>query len=116
MRAIHIYRNGTLAGTLTEENRRHYVFRYVDAYFYDSKMPPISLTLPKTQQEYSSSFLFPFFFNMLSEGVNRKLQCTQLKIDEDDHFGLLAATAQYDTIGAITVKAIDNEQLTIDNG
>jgi serine/threonine-protein kinase HipA len=41
---------------------------------------------------------------MLSEGVNRKLQCTQLRIDETDNFGLLLATAQFDTIGAITVK------------
>jgi HipA-like protein len=43
---------------------------------------------------------------MLSEGVNRKLQCRLLKIDEDDNFGLLMATAQYDTIGAITVKTL----------
>ncbi len=103
---MEIYRNGTLVGTLTEENRKHYVFRYDDHYFNDSNMPPVSLTLPKTQQEYRSSLLFPFFFNMLSEGVNRQLQCTQLRIDEDDNFGLLSATAQYDTIGAITVKPI----------
>ena len=108
MRAMEIYRNGALAGILKEENRKRYVFRYDDNYFKDSNKPPISLTLPKTQQEYSSSFLFPFFFNMLSEGVNRKLQTTQLRIDEDDNFGLLAATAQYDTIGAVTVKAIEN--------
>lgn len=106
MRVMEIYRNGTLAGTLTEENRKHYVFRYDDGYFNASNQPPISLTLPKTQQEYSSSFLFPFFFNMLSEGVNRKLQCTLLRIDEEDHFGLLAATAQSDTIGAVVVKPI----------
>ncbi len=106
MRAIEIYRNGILAGTLTEENRQHYVFRYDDNYFNDANKPGISLTLPKTQKEYSSKFLFPFFFNMLSEGVNRKLQSTQLRIDEEDNFGLLAATAQYDTIGAITVKPI----------
>ena len=85
---MEIYRNGTLAGILTEENRQHFVFRYDDIYF------------------YSSEFLFPFFFNMLSEGVNRKLQSTQLRIDEEDNFGLLMATAQYDTIGAITVKPI----------
>jgi hypothetical protein len=30
---------------------------------------------------------------MLSEGVNRKLQSTQLRIDEEDNFGLLMATA-----------------------
>lgn len=107
MRAVEVYRNGVLAGILTEENRRHYVFRYDDEYFNDSDKPPISLTLPKMQQEYSSSFLFPFFFNMLSEGANRKLQSTQLKIDEEDSFGLLATTAQYDTIGAVTVKPIE---------
>lgn len=106
MRAMEIFRNGILAGTLTEENRKRYVFRYDDNYFIDANTPGISLTLPKTQKEYSSEFLFPFFFNMLSEGVNRKLQCTHLRIDEEDNFGLLAATAQYDTIGAITVKPI----------
>ncbi|TVR40557.1 MAG: phosphatidylinositol kinase [Cryomorphaceae bacterium] len=103
---MEIYRNGTLAGTLTEENRKHYIFRYDDQYFNDLSKPPISLTLPKTYQEYSSNYLFPVFFNMLSEGVNRKFQSTHLKIDEDDHFGLLGATAQFDTIGAITVKPI----------
>ncbi len=106
MRAVEIYRNGILAGILTEENRKHYVFRYDDNYYNDTSKQAISLTLPKTQKEYSSEFLFPFFFNMLSEGVNRKLQSVQLRIDEDDNFGLLAATAQYDTIGAITVKPI----------
>ena len=103
---MEIYRNGTLAGTLTEENRQHFVFRYDDNYFSDASKPAISLTLPKTQKEYSSEFLFPFFFNMLSEGVNRKLQSTQLRIDEEDNFGLLMATAQCDTIGAVTVKPI----------
>lgn len=104
MRAIEIYRNGILAGILTEENRQHYVFKYDDNYFNDTSKVAISLTLPKSQKEYSSKFLFPFFFNMLSEGVNRRLQSTLLRIDEEDNFGLLAATAQYDTIGAITVK------------
>jgi len=103
---MEIYRNGIIAGTLTEENRQHYVFKYDDKYFNDASKAAISLTLPKTQKEYSSKFLFSFFFNMLSEGVNRKLQSTQLRIDEEDNFGLLAATAQYDTIGAITVKPI----------
>lgn len=108
MRALEIYRNGILAGILTEENRQHYVFRYDDDYFNDASKPGISVTMPKSQKEYSSKFLFPFFFNMLSEGVNRKLQSTQLRIDEEDNFGLLAATAQYDTIGAITVKPVGN--------
>jgi serine/threonine-protein kinase HipA len=47
---------------------------------------------------------------MLSEGVNRKLQSVQLRLDEEDDFGLLSATAKYDTIGAITVKPIMNHE------
>lgn len=106
MRQAAVYRNGLLAGTLREENPQQYVFRYEDAYFTDSSKAALSLTLPKTHQEYHSPYLFPFFFNMLSEGVNRKLQSTQLRIDEKDHFGLLLATAQFDTVGAVTVKPL----------
>lgn len=106
MRTLEIYRNGILAGLLIEENRKQYIFRYYEKYYIDDNNPAISLTLPKSQKEYRSEFLFPFFFNMLSEGENRKLQSIQLRIDEEDHFGLLGATAQYDTIGAITVKPI----------
>jgi HipA-like protein len=106
MRTLEIYRNGILAGILIEENRNSYIFRYDNSYINDNSKAAISLTLPKTKQEYKSEYLFPFFFNMLSEGENKKLQITQLKIDENDNFGLLMATAQYDTIGAITVKPV----------
>lgn len=106
MRKLEIYRNGIFAGLLIEENRNHYIFIYDEKYFIDDNKPAISLTLPKKQIEYNSECLFPLFFNMLSEGANRKLQSKHLKIDEEDDFGLLAATAQCDTIGAITVKPI----------
>lgn len=95
-----------MVGMLTEESRSSYIFRYDDRWFTDANKPAVSLTLPKSQQEYHSKYLFPFFFNLLSEGVNRQLQSRQLKIDEADHFGFLLATAQYDTIGAITVQPI----------
>lgn len=107
MRKLKIYRNREFAGILTELSRENYVFAYEETYYNDNSKPPISLTMPKSQKEYNSPFLFPFFFNMLSEGVNRQLQCRLLKIDEQDHFGLLSATAQYDTIGAITVKPLE---------
>jgi HipA-like protein len=108
MRKLAIYRNKEYAGTLTEETRDKYVFKYDDAYYSDTSKPAISLTLPKSQKEYYSPVLFPFFFNMLSEGVNRQLQSRLLKIDEQDNFGLLSATASYDTIGAVTVKPIES--------
>ncbi len=104
MRKAEVYRNGQLAGTLTEEARHSYVFVYDMSYYANPQKPAVSLTLPKTRQVHKSEYLFPFFFNMLSEGANRMLQSKYLRIDEEDHFGLLLQTAQYDTIGAVTVK------------
>lgn len=106
MRKVKIYQNGQLSGTLIQNNRNSYTFRYDDIWFADETLPAISLTLPKTQKEFHSKYLFPFFFNMLSEGINKKLQCRQLKIDDNDYFSLLIATATDETIGAITVKPI----------
>ncbi len=107
MRKAAVYRNKELAGILTEDDQGHYTFTYTDEWFADREKPAVSLTLPKSQREYRSDFLFPFFFNMLSEGVNRNLQCRTLRIDEKDHFGLLLATAGDDTIGAVTIQPID---------
>ncbi|MEM9885130.1 MAG: HipA N-terminal domain-containing protein [Bacteroidota bacterium] len=107
MRKAAVFRNDIFAGTLIEENRHQYVFVYDDLYFLNKDYPPISLTLPKTQKRYEEAYLFPFFYNMLSEGSNKELQCLHLKIDENDHFDLLVKTAQYDTIGPIRVKEIE---------
>jgi HipA-like protein len=106
MRKAEIYSNDILAGILTETDSGKYVFTYDSTFFKDKTKPGISLTMPKKQPEYTSEQLFPFFYNMLSEGTNRLVQSKQLKIDEHDFFGLLLATAQFDTIGAITVKQI----------
>lgn len=106
MRQAEVYINRVLAGILIEENRNSFVFQYNETYFADQNKPAVSLTLPKTQKEFRNKFLFPVFSNILSEGANRKLQSRLLKIDEEDDFGILLATAQYDTVGAITVKQI----------
>jgi HipA-like protein len=106
MRQAAVYRNGELVGHLTERSRTDYLFKYDKTWFDNPTKPALSLTIPKTRQEHQNEILFPFFFNMLSEGVNKRLQSTQLRIDEQDSFGLLLATAQYDTIGAITVKPV----------
>lgn len=107
MRKGNVFFNGILAGVLIEETRNNYVFRYEEQYFVNSGLPDISLTLPKSQKEFYSAYLFPFFSNMLAEGVNRQLQTRQFQIDEEDSFGLLLATAGYDTIGAVTIKPAD---------
>lgn len=106
MRKAAIYSNEKLAGTLTETDEGKYVFEYQDDYLKDNQSRAISLTFPKRKEAYISDYLFPFFYNMLSEGANKASQCSTLKIDENDAFGLLLATAGHDTIGAITVKKL----------
>lgn len=105
MRKGKVYIAGRLAGEILEFSPHEYVFRYDDGYYADPTTHAVSLTMPKTKKEYRSDHLFPFFYNMLSEGHNRKAQSRLLHIDENDHFGILLATATYDTPGAVTVRA-----------
>lgn len=102
-----VYNNGILAGYLEKQADGEYVFTYEEAYLSDPAQPPISLTLPKSQPRYVSKQLFPFFHGLLSEGVNKEIQCRLLKIDEKDAFKRLLATTDGDTIGAITIKMTD---------
>ena len=106
MRQALVYNNGRLAGLLTESSPSEYIFRYDDVYFADKEAPAISLTIPKSRQDHHMPFLFPFFANMLSEGHNRMVQAAIHKLDIEDDFGILLATAQTDTPGAITVKPL----------
>lgn len=95
--------------SVPDTNRRRpseYTFAYDTAYLLGKGNPPVSLTMPLRSEPYHSPYLFPFFFNMLSEGENRQIQSQLLHIDAEDDFGILLATAQTDTIGAVTVKPI----------
>jgi len=107
MRQGKVYIKGLYAGLLTEENNQHYTFVYDEDYLALPTAEAVSLTMPLSQKEYSSNILFPFFSNMLTEGDNRKFQSRILHIDEEDDFGILLATANYDTIGCVTVKPIE---------
>ena len=102
-----VYNNGELAGYLEKTGAAGYIFSYTDEYFGNAAKPPISLTLPKSRQRYESETLFAFFQGLLSEGINKDIQCSLLKIDENDDFTRLLRTAGDDTIGAITVKPIN---------
>jgi HipA-like protein len=104
-----VLNNNIVAGIITQHNDGTYSFEYDALYFANANLPAISLTLPKTQIVFTSKILFPFFFSLLSEGSNKKLQSKYLKIDEDDHFEFLLKTSSHETIGAIRVEEIINE-------
>ncbi len=102
MRLCKVFVHDKEVGLLQETDERTYMFVYNDGY----NGEPVCLAMPVRKEPYYSDYLFPFFFNMLSEGANRKLQSISLHIDENDDFGILLATAQNDTIGAVTIKPV----------
>lgn len=98
-----VFFNSMPAGILmrTEDG---FSFEYYDEYLRNKDLPAISLSFPKRSEPFRSNVLFPFFFGLLSEGENKAIACSALRIDENDHFTLLLKTAQTDTIGAVTVR------------
>lgn len=103
MRRAKVFYKNEHAGTLSQLDDGSFEFAYLDVWVLNPAKPAVSLTLPKTLEPYRSSFLFPFFFNMLPEGSNKESVCFHLRIDQDDHFGILLATSKTDTIGAVRV-------------
>jgi serine/threonine-protein kinase HipA len=96
------------AGILTQHDDGSFLFRYHNAWVVDKNKQSISLTLPKSEKEFQSKFLFPFFYNMLPEGSNKQVVCKLNRIDMDDYFGLLTTTAKNDSIGAVRVIKLEN--------
>ena len=106
MRQLGIYNNDVLAGVLKEETPgRGYVFAYSPDYL-SSEGTPVSVTLPLRSAPYESESLFPFFVNLLPEGANRAIVCRELRLDEEDFFGLLTAMSGKDFIGAVNLRAL----------
>lgn len=96
------------AGLLEQLSDGSFEFRYLDEWVENPSKPSICLNFPKRKESYRSNFLFPFFFNMLPEGANKKSVCFNNRIDEDDYFGILLTTAGFDTIGAVRVLKMDD--------
>ncbi len=104
MRTVDVYLDNRLAGRLTERDLGVYEFVYNAHYLADSEAPAIALSLPKREEPYRSSRIFPFFTNLLPEGSNRKSMCTKFKVDEQDFFGMLEMICGMDCIGNVTLR------------
>jgi HipA-like protein len=103
MRSAQVYYKEELAGAICQLDNGNFIFSYNETWFIDSNKPSISLTMPKSKIEFLSTTLFPFFFNMIPEGVNKRLICSKKRIDLEDYFGILLEVAGGDTIGAVKV-------------
>lgn len=107
MRVAKVLYKNEEAGMLKQYEDGSFEFYYLESWVKDPTKPAISLTLPKTNEPYHSPYLFPFFYNMLPEGSNKQTVCFKLRIDDDDYFGILMATAKTDSIGAVRVVKVE---------
>lgn len=103
MRSGQVFYKNELTGKLSQLDNGSFIFRYEEQWLNDNSKPSISLTLPKTKKEFHSSTLFPFFFNFIPEGVNKRIICSRKRIDFNDYFGILLEVAGDDTIGAVKI-------------
>lgn len=94
--------DGVLAARLSETDEG-YLLQYDGDYLQQPDSKPISLTLPKQQEPYSSKVLFPFFDGLIPEGWLLDIAVDHWKVKANDRFELLLTTCR-DTIGAVTVE------------
>ncbi len=102
MRCVTVYVKGVEAGVLARFRNGSYEFRYTRRYL-ESARPSVAFSLPKRKAVHRSAVLFPFFFGLLAEGEQKRMQCRAMRIDENDPFSRLAETCREGTIGAVYV-------------
>lgn len=104
MRSAIVYVHDSRAGILSEDDYGKYQFTYDDGY----ALAPVSLTMPVSPRTYSFNDFPPFFEGLLPEGIMLEGLLKINKIDRKDYLTQLGAIGG-DLVGAVTVKAIDNE-------
>ena len=100
MRRARVLVHDRPAGLLEElEPGRSYRFTHDAGY----AGPPVSLTMPVAQREFSYATFPPFFDGLLPEGFLLESLLRQRKLDRNDNFGQLLAVGA-DMLGAVTVE------------
>ena len=102
MKCVTVYVKGVEAGVLARFKQGGYEFRYTRQYR-ESQCPSVAFSLPKRKAVHRSDVLFPFFYGLLAEGEQKRLQCRTMRIDENDHFIRLVETCREGAIGAVYV-------------
>lgn len=101
-RVAYVYVRNIFAGIL-QETDAGYSFAYDAAYLKREDASAVSLTLPLTDQTYTSKTLFPFFDGLIPEGWLLGIVSRNWKIDPKDRFGLLLVACK-DCIGNVSIK------------
>lgn len=92
---------GELAGLLKETDEGYW-FAYDAKYLLSKNPSPVSLTLPLSDQPYTSKTLFSFFDGLIPEGWLLDVVVLNWKLDKKDRFGILLAACK-DPIGNVSI-------------
>ena len=101
-RKAYVYVRNIFAGVLSETDEG-YSFSYTSEYLSSDDSGAVSLTLPLTEQTYTSKTLFSFFDGMIPEGWLLDAVSRNWKIDPKDRFGILLVACK-DSIGNVSIK------------
>ena len=101
-RKAYVYVRNIFEGVLSETDEG-YSFSYTSDYLSRDDSGAVSLTLPLTEQTYTSKTLFPFFDGIIPEGWLLDAVSRNWKIDPKDRFGILLVACK-DSIGNVSIK------------
>ncbi len=100
-RTAYVYIRNVFAGKLCETDEG-YSFCYDKQYLSCENASAASLTLPLSEETYTSKTLFPFFDGLIPEGWLLSAVSRNWKIDTKDRFGLLLVACK-DGIGNVSI-------------
>ena len=89
MKQAGIYVNDTFCGILTEDEEGYH-FSYDKAYLASQDAPPVSPTMPLTEQQYDKEMMFPVFDGLIPEGWLLDIASKSWKIDPRDRMSLFS--------------------------
>lgn len=101
-RKAYVYVRSHFAGVLSETDEG-YAFAYDNDYLQGEAPAAVSLTLPLTDEPYTSHTLFSFFDGLIPEGWLLDVVSRNWKIDAQDRFGLLLVACR-DAIGNVSIQ------------
>ncbi len=98
----YVYIQNIYAGIIKETDDG-YTFIYDKQYLKRKDAVAVSLTMPLSNEEYTSTILFPFFDGLIPEGWLLGVVTKNWKLNYKDRFGLLLAACK-DCIGDVCIK------------
>ena len=105
LRQCAVYVRGQFAGRL-QETDEGYRFDYDRDYLKSDDVSPVSLTLPLSDEPYTSHTLFPFFDGLIPEGWLLNVVSRNWKIDQKDRFGFFFLSC-HDCIGCVSIREVN---------